>query len=208
MNYISHIYAYITLQIRSSKPEPGFLEDILWFTRHFHLSQLIHLLFSAYDVDLFYGNRKRGAEIHLVSKVQRQEDRERDVRGEEIRDIEGARPKHLETVCQGEDGDNEQHKVRCVWLQRRSVGQRVKLAMVDKCLAEAEIGDHDDDPGDEAGDGGDVHEPVEDCGASVGDVKVCKKRKHPSEQDRNVRHTSSVRDAEELRRLVVQRHRV
>ena len=84
----------------------------------------------------------------------------------------------------------------------------MKLAIVDECLAEAEVGDHDDDPGKEAGDGGDIYEPVEDRGTSVGDVEVCEQGKHPGEQNCNIRHTSSVGDTEELRCLAVERHRV
>jgi len=84
----------------------------------------------------------------------------------------------------------------------------VQEAVVLKCFAEAEVGDHDDNPGDEAGYGGDIHEPVEDGGAGVGDVKVGEQGDRPGKEDGDVRDAVSVSDAEELGCFVTQRHRV
>ena len=143
-----------------------------------------------------------------MSDVQHQEDGQRDVRGEEVRHVELARPKDLEAVGDGQERHDDKHNVCRVWLEWRAVWEGVQQAVVLERGAEAQVCDHDDDPGDEARDCADVDEPVEHRGARVGHVEVCQQREHPCEEHRDVRDTVLVGAVENLGRLARQGHRV
>ena len=84
----------------------------------------------------------------------------------------------------------------------------MQQAVILECGAEAQVRDHDNDPGDEARDGADVDEPVEHRDARVGHVEVRQQREHPCEEHRDVRDTVLVGAVENLGRLACQRHRI
>lgn len=99
---------------------------------------------------------ERGAEIRLVTKIQGQENRECDVGSQEVGDGPVLGDKDLKAVCEGEEGHDTEDKVGEIWLERSAVGESFEEVVPDHGFAEADVGNHDDDPGDEAGDGGDV----------------------------------------------------
>jgi hypothetical protein len=70
--------------------------------------------------------------------------------------------------------------------------------MVLKCGAEAKIGDHYHDPGNEARDCGDVDEPVENCSTSIRDIKVRQECEDPSEEHSNIWDSAFVGMTEEF----------
>lgn len=84
----------------------------------------------------------------------------------------------------------------------------MQQAVILECGAEAQVRDHDDDPGDETRDGADVDEPVEHRDSRVGHVEVRQQREYPCEEHRDVRDTVLVGAVEKLGRLACQRHRI
>ncbi|KAI7001277.1 hypothetical protein KC329_g95 [Hortaea werneckii] len=65
----------------------------------------------------------------LVAKIQPEEDRDRDVGGKEVGCTPIAGEEYLEAVRQGQDGNQEQRELRCIWLQRRSEWQHIHHAI-------------------------------------------------------------------------------
>lgn len=70
-------------------------------------------------------------------------------------------------------------------------------------LAEAEVGDEDGAPGEELGDGGEVHHPVEDLGGAGADAHVGEEGDGGGDGDAVVGHARGRALEEELRRLLV-----
>ena len=87
-------------------------------------------------------------------------------------------------------------------------GQSVKHIVENHCFAEADVSDKDDDPGDEARDGGDVGKPIENCGAVAADVQESQASDGESEKDCNPRYAVSVATKEDFGSLVGQSKRV
>lgn len=152
-------------QPASSKPEPSLLQPILRNRRHVLRRQLVHLLLTRDDVNLINRNRPARAEPGLVSEVQHQEDGDGDVGGQEVAHVPVVPDEDLEPVGQGQQEEEAHHEVGGIGLEPRAVGELLKHVVKDHGLAEAEVGDEDDDPGNVPGDGGDVHEPPEHGGA-------------------------------------------
>ena len=171
---------------QSSDPEPNLLSKVLRLPHNLHLRQTIHLILPRNDIDILRLDEPPRSKPELVTEIQDEKDRQRDIRREEVTRGEFIWPECLEAVGEREEGDDEEDKVGEVGLEARLVGDDVEHVVVDEGGAEAEVGYHYDDPGDEAGDGGDVDEPVEDCCAGVGDVEKGEKSECPGEEDGDV----------------------
>lgn len=119
---------------------------------------------------MLHPDRKGRPEPNLVSNVQRKEDGKRNIGCEEIGDAPLALGEDLETVGKCEKYDRAQDKVGKVRLQGCAVWELMEHAVVDHGFAEAQIGDHDDNPGDETRNGRNVGEPEEDLLSGVGNI--------------------------------------
>jgi len=76
-----------------------------------------------------------------VPEVERQEDRDRDVRRQEARDGPDVREEDLEAVGQCQNAEDTEHSPRRVGLERRPVWQGVEETVVGERFPEAEVGD-------------------------------------------------------------------
>jgi hypothetical protein len=112
------------------------------------------------------------------------------------------REEDLETIGEGEECEDEQHGVRSVRLKLGLVRNGREEILKLHSLAEAEVGDHNDDPSDEAGDGGDVGEPSEDLRAAAVEGEIGEETDSPGDKDGAVRDSSLGGAGEELRGLV------
>lgn len=70
--------------------------------------------------------------------------------------------------------------------------------MVNNCAAETEVGYEDNDPSDEARDGGDVCEPVKDGSAAVADIQESETANAEGEEDGYPRNTFFVAAEKDL----------
>ena len=143
-----------------------------------------------------------------MAKIEDEENGQGNICGEEVGNVPIRRHKDLKAVGEGEQRDDEEGKVSEVWLEQCAVRQGMKNAVEDHSFAEADVGDHDDDPGDEAGNGGDVGEPEEDLGAGVGDVEVGKETDYPGSEDGDVWDAFFAGSAEDLGGFAVEGHAI
>lgn len=143
-----------------------------------------------------------------MAEVEDQEDGQRNVRGQEVRDAPVRREEDGKAVGDGQQGDDEQGVVRSVGLEASFEGEGVEQSSELHGSAEPEVGDQADDPGDETADGRNVAEPVEDHGSAVADVEEGEESESPSGEDCEVGNSLLGGVAEDLGRLTSQGHAV
>lgn len=157
---------------------------------------------------MLYTDRKRRPEPNLVAKVENQEDRKGNVRGKEVRNGPPALGEDLKAVGEGEERNHTKDGISKVWLERSLVRQLGKHVVVGHGFAEADVCDHDNDPGDETGDGGDVGEPSENLRSGARHVEVGEESDCPCCQNSSPWYAFLRRLAEELGRFAVKSHSV
>ncbi|SPQ18434.1 b29f935e-0d0f-448a-93c7-e4b30d5efc30 [Thermothielavioides terrestris] len=192
----------------SCNPEPDLLRKVLRHRRAVIRAELVHLLLAGQHVDVLCLLSERRAEPQLVPQVQQQKGRDRDVRGQKVLIVPPAGREHLEPVGERQQDDDGQRGPRGVRLRDGAERQGVQQALDGQRGTEAQVGHHDDDPGDEARNGRHVGEPAEDAGAVLRHVEVGQQADGPGGEDGEVGHAAAVGAGEDAGRLARGRHRV
>lgn len=198
----------MSFNVLSCQPEPNLLQPILSHGGHILRREGLHLPHPRNDIDVLRPPGKRRPITDLVSHVQHHKNGQGNVRRQEIAHIPLTREKHGEPVGEGQHDEHEQDEIGRVRLERCLVGQGVPQILELHRFAEAEVGDDADHPRDEAADGGDVDEPVEDDLARFADRQERQQAHGPGRQDGHVRHAEFARAGEHFRRLAVERQTV
>lgn len=108
----------------------------------------------------------------LPEHVQQEINRDPDVRRDEVVDVE--RPEDVEAIEQDDDAEEDQGGPGNIGLEGRAEDQSVAVdALGFEGFVELDVGDADADPGEEAGDSGEVLEPFEGNAGALGAGEVC-----------------------------------
>lgn len=138
-----------------------------------------------------YGLGNRRPVNNLVSSIQQEEGGNRDIGCQEALVVPGR--ENVEAVGESQEADEKQDEPGGVRLEWRPEGQSSEQVLIDQGLAEAQIGDHDNDPADVARDRGQVHEPSENLCGALGNVQVCKEAKASGSKDSCVGNSAAGR---------------
>lgn len=144
-----------------------------------------------------------GSRYELVAHVQGNEQNQTDVCREEVAGAPLVN-KGSEAVCYQDEHAEEQTKIGEVRLQGRPVRQDAARDPLDsEGLHEAQVADADAGPGNEAGDGGHVEQPVEDVASALGEVHVGEETDGRSDAHGDVGGADFVGAADEGRRMAL-----
>lgn len=143
-----------------------------------------------------------------MAEIEDQEDGKSDVSSNKVLDVPVTSEEDGEAIGESEKGDDGHNEPGSIRLERGLVRQSLKHVVEDHGLAEADVGDENNNPGNVARDGADVHEPVEDSSTRVGDVEEGEETERPGEEDSGPGDTLLIGFAEYLGGLVVEGHGV
>lgn len=192
-----------------NNPKPNPLDPVPRFPNLVLPLLSISKIFSTPHIHLFNSNTPLPISApNLVSKPQDQKDRNSDIANQKVRDIPPAGDKDVEAIGERDENHDDEREIGRVGLERCAEGKGIEHVVEDHGAAETEVGYEDDDPGDEARDGGDVCEPVEDGGAAVAYVEKRETADTEGEEHSYPGNTSFVAAEEDLGGLVCEGERV